>query len=777
MPQALIRRSSSAPVNPLSWSGTQSLSGTQGVAYNLDLDTLCTHSGALSITYAVQSGALPAGVTLNGGTGVLSGTPTTVETANFVIRASEPGLFTLDRSFTFDVAAAGGGATPEDVLADWQYRSNHPAVIRARNLWPVVNANGDPITQGFGSYQSSNGSTFPQRDLTRYVSGGESLRLLMPGNGTTLPGGEVWQQFSDDNSVYAGANQQVCVQFRFRPDALFLSQNLGVAWKWSNLTEGPKPGFPAFSCESLETVQQADTRGGNGAGADFPNIYHSCGRFTFIGDYNDGTRIRMQTERESPFCAYPNDPENGCFLFTADTWHTSMIVVDIGALTTVQPGTWPGSRFGTFDTCYYPSRIRQYIGLEGGALVLVNDSNREFPNGVPLFRGSNQPNPEFGTVWLTTYGTGGYNTGLTACGVNYDELIITGGPRVPPGRSHIVPNPSPSTVSRFGETCAGMMADSFLNYTPLGRAFIEADTRWGAQGIGAYCNRGVYDYNNRSFEWWGGPHDSAFAARHLRFRESTDIANVANDASNNDPYNRNIGPAIHGYNHLALDPYTSDLYHTRVNSSQTYRLSGSGYPTATGWVSLTAGNGSDTSLASAFSIEWFPDRDSLIVITHVNGVWEFRPRTTSQGAAGWTQLFGPQAGMSYHSWSAYSQKERAIYFGGGDGGGNAAVVMYRLSSTGVLTTRANTPQAVATQSGASSRVIVPDLSSNAAALILYGADGQFYRYTQSSNTWSAALGAHGFTGEYLVTPCPAYGVNLCLNNPHSTTPSLRIHKP
>lgn len=775
--RALIQRRlgiGAAPTNPLSWSGSQLMNGTQGVAFNLDLDTRCTHAASLPITYSVVVGSLPPGLTLTGATGVIAGTPTTVGTTNFTVRATE-GAWTADRAFTFDVAAAGGGATPEDVLADWQYRSNHPAVIRARNLWPVVNANGDPITQDFGSYQSSSGSTFPQRDTTLYVSGGESLRLLVPGGtGVTLPGGEVWQQFG--GGLYAGANQQVCVQFRFRCDALFLSQNLGVAWKWSNLTEGPKPGFPAYSCESLETVQQADGRGGNGSGAEFPNVYHSCGRFTFIGDYNDGTRIRMQTERESPFCAYPNDPENGCFLFVADAWMTSMLVVDIGAVTTTQPANYPAARFGTFDNCYFPSRIRQYLGYEGQALVLVNDSNREFPNGIPLFRGSNQPNPEFGTVWLTTYGTGGYSNGLTPCGVNYDELIITGGPRVPPGRSHIVPNPSPATVSRFGETCAGIASGAFLDYVPQGRAFVEADTRWGAQGIGAYCNRGVYDYNNRSFEWWGGPHDSAFAARHLRFRESTDIADVANDASNNDPYNRNIGPAIHGYNHLALDPFTSDLYHTRVNSSQTYRLNGSGFPTATGWVSLTTGNGSDTSLASAFSIEWFPDRDSLIVITHVNGVWEFRPRTTSQGAAGWTQLHTFQAGMSYHSWSAYSHTARAVFFGGGDGGGNAATVMYRLNADGTLTSRAATPQPVATQAAATSRVIVPDVS-DAQTLILYAANNQMYRYQDSTNTWTAALGAHDLQGEFLVTPCLAYRVNLVLNNPHSTTPGLRIHKP
>lgn len=53
--------------------------GTQGVAYSY---TLTASGGVPPYSYSIINGVLPAGITLNGSTGVLSGTPT--GTASFV---------------------------------------------------------------------------------------------------------------------------------------------------------------------------------------------------------------------------------------------------------------------------------------------------------------------------------------------------------------------------------------------------------------------------------------------------------------------------------------------------------------------------------------------------------------------------------------------------------------------------------------------------------------------------------------------------------------------
>jgi hypothetical protein len=56
--------------------------GTVGTAYS---QTLAATSAAGNRTWAVSAGALPAGLTLNTSTGVISGTPTTATTANFTV--------------------------------------------------------------------------------------------------------------------------------------------------------------------------------------------------------------------------------------------------------------------------------------------------------------------------------------------------------------------------------------------------------------------------------------------------------------------------------------------------------------------------------------------------------------------------------------------------------------------------------------------------------------------------------------------------------------------
>ncbi len=59
-------------------------------------------TGTAAITFALQSGSLPAGLSLNTSTGVISGTPTTVASYTFTIRASNS-YGTNDKSFTVAV--------------------------------------------------------------------------------------------------------------------------------------------------------------------------------------------------------------------------------------------------------------------------------------------------------------------------------------------------------------------------------------------------------------------------------------------------------------------------------------------------------------------------------------------------------------------------------------------------------------------------------------------------------------------------------------------------
>ena len=76
--------------------------------------TVVATEGVQTITYALQSGTLPGGLSLNTSTGVISGTESgaTVTTLfSFSIRASDPQSQTADRSFTMTISVGATGST------------------------------------------------------------------------------------------------------------------------------------------------------------------------------------------------------------------------------------------------------------------------------------------------------------------------------------------------------------------------------------------------------------------------------------------------------------------------------------------------------------------------------------------------------------------------------------------------------------------------------------------------------------------------------------------
>jgi uncharacterized protein (DUF433 family) len=84
----------------LAYSG--SLAGTATRAFTT---AATTAGGTTPYAYAVQSGALPAGLTLNPTTGAISGTPSAASSASVTIRVTDAHGFTADTPITFDIAA------------------------------------------------------------------------------------------------------------------------------------------------------------------------------------------------------------------------------------------------------------------------------------------------------------------------------------------------------------------------------------------------------------------------------------------------------------------------------------------------------------------------------------------------------------------------------------------------------------------------------------------------------------------------------------------------
>jgi len=83
--------------------------GTTGTAYS---ETISAQGGTGPYTFAVVSGALPTGTSLNTSTGVISGTPSAAATYSFAISVTDANALTGSQSFTIEIdAPAGGGAT------------------------------------------------------------------------------------------------------------------------------------------------------------------------------------------------------------------------------------------------------------------------------------------------------------------------------------------------------------------------------------------------------------------------------------------------------------------------------------------------------------------------------------------------------------------------------------------------------------------------------------------------------------------------------------------
>src|SRR6202011_1572639 len=80
--------------------------GTVNAPYSA---TLQSSGGATPITWSVTTGTLPNGLTLNSGTGVISGTPTTAATSNFTVTATDstsPTAQTASKPLSITVSVA-----------------------------------------------------------------------------------------------------------------------------------------------------------------------------------------------------------------------------------------------------------------------------------------------------------------------------------------------------------------------------------------------------------------------------------------------------------------------------------------------------------------------------------------------------------------------------------------------------------------------------------------------------------------------------------------------
>lgn len=160
---------------------------TIGTPYSQSLNAMSL--APLTLTWSITSGALPAGLTLNGSTGVISGTPSTTGTGSFTVTATDSKgstsralMITVDNLYPLTVNLdSGSGSTMSG-----SYASGATVSINA----------GTRSGYTFNGWTSSNGGSFAN-------ASSESTTFTMPGNATTITAN--WTQISGGGGSGSGS--------------------------------------------------------------------------------------------------------------------------------------------------------------------------------------------------------------------------------------------------------------------------------------------------------------------------------------------------------------------------------------------------------------------------------------------------------------------------------------------------------------------------------------------------------------------------------------------
>ncbi|CAN7661605.1 putative Ig domain-containing protein [Ensifer adhaerens] len=202
-------------------SGSALSAGTVGAAYS---QTISASGGSGSISYAVTSGALPAGLALNGSTGAIIGTPTAggFGTANFTVTATAATTGSASASYSIAIAAPPVVLTPSSgALAGGTVGVVYPGVSISASgglgtisyavtsgvlpaglaLNPSTGAiSGTPTAGGFGTFNftvTATGATAGSASASYSITVAATPVVLTPSDGTTLTAGTVGSAYSD----------------------------------------------------------------------------------------------------------------------------------------------------------------------------------------------------------------------------------------------------------------------------------------------------------------------------------------------------------------------------------------------------------------------------------------------------------------------------------------------------------------------------------------------------------------------------------------------------
>ena len=295
------------------------------------------------------------------------------------------------------------------------------------------------------------------------ASGAGSVRFDIRSKTSQGGGGNVVVNFSSDNSVQFGANDEFWLQWRQRFDPFIIEHvyhetggGSGNGWKQIIIAQGDRT-LPSGSILDGYACSEAQLVIENTGNRGFPSGYIECGRYANfekrLGENSKGsTIITRQNARGSRCIFFPRSKDiSGCLAYYPNEWMTFMVHLRMGpegrAVSSVTGISQPGFINSTYD--FYVARQGQPLDLahhQEGVVIPrgqfwnpAKGGNPDDPDdpgyGNSGWTGHDaHPQAKYGKVWLTPYHTfkdpGEVHQDAS---IWYDEVIVSTKPIAAPG--------------------------------------------------------------------------------------------------------------------------------------------------------------------------------------------------------------------------------------------------------------------------------------------------------------------------------------------------------
>jgi hypothetical protein len=310
------------------------------------------------------------------------------------------------------------------------------------------------------------------------------------------------------------------------------------------------------------------------------------------------------------------------------------------------------------------------------------------------------------------------------------------------------PTTSGGSSSALATLATSLSSGQWASFTMGGMNLSLLDVGNG-HSITEYASRGHWDPVHKKIQFWGHGHYSG--TKLITWDDATNQWSLGIEAG--------FDSLGHAYYHLALDPLTGDLYLRQYSTGRVKKK-----PYGGAWVEIASHHNVANQVAGG--LEWSPALNGgsggLVFCDQLSA------ETWNPSTNGWTLRSTSLALGPYSNWIAAAAGQ--VYFGGGNG----SSAMFRMSTSGALSSAPATP----IQAGVGAGIVMRHPDGNQLLMFGQGTTGSIHRFDGTS--W-LSHGTHqigGSTNLWFGVPVSDYGIVLFVAQTASSgAPTVKVYKP